>query len=116
MEADFVFAILITERDTDWLYFPIACSPYLLFPGEAKPLGRLCRHTGPLKLDIEHELVVPAPAGSGETSVKCKVKIPFSAIQQHRDSPAQEKISSFKLLKQYLVENEKKLNLPKNWQ
>ena len=26
------------ERDTDWLYFPIACSPYMLFPGEKKPL------------------------------------------------------------------------------
>ena len=87
----------------------------MLFPGEKKPLSKLLKQELPLKLDIEHELV--GRPGHGKPSVKRKVRIPYEAFTRDADDcPPSERRSATKLLKNYLCENEKALDLPKNWQ
>ena len=69
-----------------------------------------------MKLDIEHEIVGTAQPGSGRATVKRKVKIPYEAFPRDADDcPQSERRSAAKILKSYLTENEKELNLPHNW-
>jgi len=63
------------------IFYPIAACPYLLFPGEKKPISKLLSAELPLKVDIEHEYVPLNPEiGPDGEPVKKKVTIPFAEL------------------------------------
>ena len=62
--------IVALEREMDQVYHPIASAPYLLFPGEKRPIKKLLEQSLPLKLDIEYEFEIPVAEGSGGVPVK----------------------------------------------
>jgi len=98
------------------IFYPIAACPYLLFPGEKKPISKLLSAAElPLRVDIEHEYVPLNPEigpDDGEP-IKRKVTIPFAELDKIDASATRGK---YKFLLNYLKQRESELQLPKEWQ
>jgi len=91
------------------LFCTIAACPYLLFPGETKPITKLLSSETPLQLDIEYSF-----GGRDSEGVvrELKIKIPHSDLSSLR---SQGERSTYKFLVSYLKEREAEIGLQKNW-
>ena len=63
------------------IFYPIAACPYLLFPGETKPITKLLAQELPLKLDLVYEMEAENPVAGGPV-LKHTLRIPYSELSK----------------------------------